>query len=114
MEIIKGDVVVGKVTGLAKFGLFVQVNEKFSGLVHISEVSTKFVDDISKYAKIGDYILVKVIGIKNNKLTLSIKGNNYKVKESCLNIPDPELEYNKDDFTVLKNKLDDWISDYKR
>lgn len=69
-----------KVTGIADFGVFVTVpveKEKveIEGLVHISEIAWEKVEDTHQYAKVGDKIMVMVIGIDKNagRLNLSIK-----------------------------------------
>ncbi len=68
-----GDVLEGKVTGIAQFGLFVTCENNVEGLVHISEISWDRVDDINKLYKIGDKVKVKVIQISGNRVSFSIK-----------------------------------------
>ena len=68
-----GDEVSGEVTGVVDFGIFVRIKENLEGLVHISEIDWSLVDDPSRLFKIGDDLKVKIIGIENNKLSLSIK-----------------------------------------
>jgi len=67
-----GQVVEGMVTGIAAFGIFVNV-QSFEGLIHISEVSWEHVDDLNKMHKVGQKIQAKVVKIENGKLSLSIK-----------------------------------------
>jgi S1 RNA binding domain protein len=69
-----GSEIEGKVTGIAKFGAFVELPEGKAGLVHISQVSDSYVTDVSKHLKIGDIVKVKVLGMaKEGKYDLSIK-----------------------------------------
>src|SRR3989344_1976451 len=68
-----GDVVEGTVTGVVDFGIFVKVEEGLEGLVHISEIDWGLVEDPRLFAKVGDAIKVKVIDIKEGKISLSIK-----------------------------------------
>lgn len=68
-----GDELEGEVTGIVDFGIFVKIEEGLEGLVHISEIDWKLVDDPHKFAKVGDKIKVKVIEIKDGKISLSIK-----------------------------------------
>ena len=42
-----GKIVIGCVTGVENYGIFVSLDEYYSGLIHISEISTKFVKDIN-------------------------------------------------------------------
>ncbi len=69
-----GEVVEGKVTGLTKFGAFIQLPEDRSGMVHISEVSNQFVKEISDYLEKGQTVNVKILSIDDSgKIGLSIK-----------------------------------------
>lgn len=68
-----GDELLGEVTGIVDFGVFVKIEEGLEGLVHISEIDWGLVDDPHKFAKVGDKVRVKVIEIKDGKISLSIK-----------------------------------------
>ena len=63
MSLEVGSVVKGKVTGVMKFGAFVALPENKSGMVHISEISHEFVNDINDVIKVGDEVTVKVVSI---------------------------------------------------
>ena len=74
MQIETGTILQGKVSGLAPFGAFVELEDGKSGLVHISEVSGEYVEDVSKHLKVGQEVKVKVLGIdEKGKISLSIK-----------------------------------------
>lgn len=74
MAIEVGNIYEGKVSGIMPFGAFVTVEENVVGLVHISEVSTEYVEKVSDHLKIGDVVKVKVLKIdENGKISLSIK-----------------------------------------
>ncbi len=68
-----GDVVVGEVTGMVDFGVFVKLEEGLEGLVHISEIDWGLVDDPRHFFKVGDQVKVKIIDIKDGKISLSVK-----------------------------------------
>jgi small subunit ribosomal protein S1 len=68
-----GDELEGEVTGIVDFGIFVKIEEGLEGLVHISEIDWGLVDDPHKFARVGDKIKVKIIEIKDGKISLSIK-----------------------------------------
>jgi len=68
-----GDEIEGEVTGIVDFGIFIKIEEGLEGLVHISEIDWGLVEDPRKFAKIGDKIKVKVIEVKDGKISLSIK-----------------------------------------
>ncbi len=77
-----GDIVDGVITAVVDFGAFVKfklpnMEDEFEGLIHISELSWKRVDNPGNIVKVGENIKAEIIGIDNNKITLSIK----KLKE---------------------------------
>lgn len=106
MEDVKvGSVVKGEVTGIETYGIFVRMNEKYTGLIHISEVSEKFVKDIHNYANIGEMIFVEIkeIDETNNRCILSIKELNYRIDD------DRKVKESVRGFTPLKQHLPLWI-----
>lgn len=68
-----GDVVMGEVTGMVDFGAFFKLEEGLEGLVHISEIDWGLVDDPRHFFKVGDKVKVKIIDIKDGKISLSVK-----------------------------------------
>ena len=83
LKLVKeGELYEGKVTTVTDFGCFVEIKTKIpekketvalEGLVHISELSWEKVDKPSDVVVKGDKVKVKVIGVKDGKLSLSIK-----------------------------------------
>ena len=72
--ISEGNIIEGKVMSVMPFGAFVDLGEKQSGLIHISEISATYVKDINDHVKKGDTIKVKVIKIDNDgKISLSAR-----------------------------------------
>jgi len=68
-----GNVVKGEVTGAVDFGVFVKLEPGLEGLVHISELDWGLVEDTKALYKVGDEVDVKVIEVKDDKISLSIK-----------------------------------------
>lgn len=68
-----GDEVKGEVTGTVDFGIFVKIEEGLEGLVHISELDWSLVEDPRALYKVGDTVKVKIIEIKEGKISLSAK-----------------------------------------
>ena len=68
-----GDAIDGVVTGATEFGVFVKLEEGLEGLVHISEMDWALVENPKTRYKVGDTVKVKVIEIKDDKVSLSIK-----------------------------------------
>ncbi len=68
-----GDMIEGEVTGAVDFGVFVKLEQGLEGLVHISELDWGLVEDPRALFNVGDAVRVKVIEIKDGKISLSIK-----------------------------------------
>ena len=74
MQFEVGMILEGKVTGITKFGAFVDLSNGKTGMVHISEVAPTFVKEISDHIKEGDVVKVKILRIGDDgKISLSIK-----------------------------------------
>jgi len=73
MALSVGDVITGKVSSVMPFGAFVSLPDNKSGLVHISEITNEYVENINDYVKVGDTVDVKVLIIDKGKISLSIK-----------------------------------------
>lgn len=74
MAVEIGAILEGKVTGITNFGAFVELPDKSTGMVHISEVSSTFIKDIHEKLSEGDTVNVKVLEInEKGKIALSIK-----------------------------------------
>lgn len=70
-----GMVLTGTVRNVIDFGAFVDIGVKYDGLVHISEMSDKYIKNPSEVVSVGDIVKVKVINIDNerHKVSLSMK-----------------------------------------
>jgi len=68
-----GDIMDGTVESLKDYGAFVRLENGLSGLVHVSQISDKRITSPSKVLKEGESVKVKVIAIKDGKLSLSMK-----------------------------------------
>lgn len=74
MAIEVGAILEGVVTGIVKFGAFVQLDEDHNGLVHISEISDEYVKEVSDHLSKGQKVKVKVLSIEDGgKIALSMK-----------------------------------------
>ena len=72
-EDLKEDMILnGTVRNVTDFGAFVDIGVKHDGLVHISQLSNKFVKNPSEIVSVGDVVKVKVIGIDNEKQKVSL------------------------------------------
>ncbi|RKD84149.1 S1 RNA binding domain protein [Sinobaca qinghaiensis] len=74
MAIEPGDKVKGRISGITHFGAFVELADGKTGLVHISEVADKYVDNIKDFVNVGDEVTVKVMKVEESgKISLSIR-----------------------------------------
>ncbi|MBE6764903.1 MAG: S1 RNA-binding domain-containing protein [Ruminococcaceae bacterium] len=74
MQLEVGSVLEGKVTGITKFGAFVDLGSGKTGMVHISEVASQYVNDINEHLTVGQTVKVKVMTVADDgKISLSIK-----------------------------------------
>lgn len=74
MQIEVGQIVEGKITGITNFGVFVDLGDNVSGMVHISEVARSYVTDIREFVKENDTVKMKVLSVGDDgKISLSIK-----------------------------------------
>ena len=71
-----GLVTEGKVESIQPYGAFIDLGDGLSGLVHISQISEKRIKSPDVVLKVGDTVKVKVIAVKDGKLSLSMKALN--------------------------------------
>ncbi|MCD7808857.1 MAG: CvfD/Ygs/GSP13 family RNA-binding post-transcriptional regulator [Erysipelotrichaceae bacterium] len=109
-----GDIIDVTITGIQPYGAFASLPDHTSGLIHISEISDKFVRNVENYVHVGEVIRVKVIDIDEEthqaKLSLkavrlakrkykrAYKNRREKIKETPLG------------FNPLQEKLPEWIA----
>ncbi|MEF9983177.1 MAG: S1 RNA-binding domain-containing protein [Oscillospiraceae bacterium] len=73
-QIAVGNILEGKVTGITKFGAFVDLGDGKTGMVHISEVASTYVKEITDHIQDGQMVKIKVLSISDDgKISLSIK-----------------------------------------
>lgn len=101
----KGQIVIGKVTGVKSYGAFVKL-ENGSGLVHISEFSDGFISDINEIVNVGDDITLEVIEYdeKLERFKLSFKKCNIKPSKAH------KLVKVKKGYNPLGVNMDKWKS----
>lgn len=103
----KKDIVKCMVTAIEGYGFFVTTELGYSGLVHISEITSGYVKDITKFVNLGDVIYAQILEVnqEGNQLSLSIKNINYRASKKDVLINDMH------GFLPLQNALDKWIKE---
>lgn len=134
MQLKIGDIVEGKITSVTSFGAFADIGDGLSGMVHISEISRDFVNDIHDFVKVGDTAKMKVISVaEDGKIALSIRKalpeNTVEKKERKLRTPRVPSKPDKsfvwqaessapssfeEMMSKFKQRSDEKISDLKR
>lgn len=74
MQLEVGAILEGTITGITKFGAFVELPDKKTGMVHISEVAPTYVKEIRDFVTEGQTVKVKVLSVGDDgKISLSMK-----------------------------------------
>jgi small subunit ribosomal protein S1 len=93
-----GDVVNGEVTGISNFGVFIKFGkENLEGLVHISELDWKLIEDPAEIVKVNQKVKAKIINIEKDRVFLSLKALKKDPWEGI------EKKYKKGD--IIKGKV---------
>jgi general stress protein 13 len=103
-----GEVIEVKVTALEKYGAFVKTDNNYTGLIHISEITGGFIQNINDYFNIGDTLSARIMNIDEEKkqLKLSLKGvrNRFKFLKG-------ELKETELGFSLLEELLPIWLKE---
>lgn len=119
MEFQIGDIMVGEVTGIQPYGAFIRFPNDETGLIHISEISSFFVRNVTDFVNIGQHVRVKIIDILEDKklYRLSLKQVAERKRQNVRRINSQALPTRKKkvvishvDFEPLKEKLPEWIN----
>lgn len=104
----KGRIIKGTISGIESYGAFVTLDEFYTGLIHISEISHGYVKKITDYVNLGDTIYVQILDVDNetSHLKLSIKNINYKPNKQKKN---KKIVETNSGFKTLAYKLQKWI-----
>ncbi len=120
MQLVVGEIVEGRVTGITNFGVFIDIGEGKTGMVHISEVAQTYVNQISDFVKQGDMVKAKVLSVsEEGKVSLSMKkAQEQKSREKRQ--PRPQAESKPDMSYVWSAKksesssFEDMLSKFKQ
>ena len=116
MALAVGSIVEGVVTGITKFGAFVELPGGLTGLVHISEVAEAYVRDVKDYLKEKDRVAVKVINVDaQGKIGLSIKqaNPNFEVKQKPQRSRSVHVSF-EEKLAKFMKESDERLQDLKR
>ena len=107
-----GQIVLGTVTNVKPYALFLEFEDGTTGLLHISEISDSFIRDIERYGSKGDQMKVMIVSIDDNNGFLRVSYKKVPPEEAytthvnnARRLPDSKDE----DFAPLAEKLPEWI-----
>ena len=83
-SVVVGTVMTGTVETIQNYGAFVRLENGLSGLVHVSQISDKRIKTPAAVLEVGQEVNVKVIGVKDGKISLSIKALIEKEEEEVI------------------------------
>ncbi len=119
-----GTIVEGRVTGITKFGAFVDLGGGKNGLVHISEVAVKYVKAVEEFLTVGQTIKVMILSIsEDGKINLSVRRAQEKLPMQKMKTgPGADIEWGRkaepanfeDMLSKFKSTSDEKMSDLKR
>ena len=107
----KGKVYKGDITSVETYGAFVKLENGYSGLIHISEISNSFIKNINNIFKKGDSIYVEVLEVNNElkQVKLSVKNIKFKLFEK--NRGKKSIEETPHGFSTLEAKMPIWLDE---
>ena len=108
-----GQIVLGTVTSVKPYALFMEFEDGVMGLLHISEISDSFIRDIEKFGTKGDQMKVIIVSIDENNGFLRVSYKKVPKEEafsSHTNNARKVPETSGDDFKPLADKLPEWIA----
>jgi predicted RNA-binding protein with RPS1 domain len=111
-EYQEGELIIGHVTSVRPYAVFLNFENNVNGLLHISEISDSFVRDTEKFASVGDEIKVMVIAKdpQNGFLRVSLKRvPGEEAYSTHKNTYRKKVETTSEDFEPLKKHLNGWI-----
>lgn len=116
MQLKIGQIVEGTVTGIQPYGAFVFLDEKTSGLIHISEISDGYVKDVKNFVNVKDHVRVKVIDIDENgsHARLSLKALQHStLRKDKQRQKKAYLPVMKIGFQSIADAMPQWIQEAK-
>lgn len=119
-EVRPGMILPGVVTNITRFGAFVDIGVKQDGLVHVSEIASRYISDPSEVLKLNDKVTVKVIDVDlaRKRINLSIKQAAAESSGSGSNQPRPQNRTTRNEKRKSEDKgslnMDDALNALKK
>jgi predicted RNA-binding protein with RPS1 domain len=101
-NLLVGDVVECQITGIANYGIFVKIGNDINGLIHISEICSRYINDLNTRYHVNQFIKARIIEIDYEKKQVRLSLNKLKIRKNSL------VEQGHG-FEPLKENLNLWI-----
>lgn len=101
-----GEITKANVTSIKPYGVFVSLDDNYSGLIHISEIADGYIKDINDFVKIGEELDAKIIDVDENTRHVRLSTKDTIGKSARMKIQETKLG-----FKPLGDNLDKWISE---
>ena len=103
-------IIEGKVNSIKPYGIFIIVDDVYTGLIHISQINGKYINNIYDYFKVGDVIKTRIIEVDDEKKQLKLSTVNInKTNDKNKKLPDTSLG-----FELFEEILPEWIDEKLR
>ena len=107
-----GNIIEGTITELRKFGALMIFEHDATGLLHISEISDRFVFDIARYVQVGRNFNVKIVEIDPNNGFMKVSLRKVTIEDRIdfknSNKKRSIIDENEIDFSPLQEQLETW------
>ena len=107
-----GNIIEGTITELRKFGALMIFEHDATGLLHISEISDRFVFDIARYVQVGRNFNVKIVEIDPNNGFMKVSLRKVSIEDRIdfknSNKKRSIVDENEIDFSPLQEQLETW------
>ena len=115
MEYKTGDIIEVTISAIQPYGAFAIVDDTYTGLIHISEISSKFVKSIDAFVAIGSKVKVKIleIDVETKHIKLSLKALQRNREEKKTYRKPAAVKNSTSEFKRLEENLPIWIKNYK-
>lgn len=108
------ELIIGTVTNVKPYALFMTFDDNSQGLLHISEISDSYIRDIEKFGSRGDKLKVKVLSVDSSNGFLRVSLKQVPAEEAYSthsNSKRKAPEVTNEDFKQLEEKLPKWIEE---
>ena len=102
-----GDTVSGHITGITDYGVFVKLEDGYTGMIHISEISDRYISSLEKMYVLEETIESKVLEIDEQKKQIKLSSKEFNTKSNRKK----KLKEEGRGFEPLKENLDKWVKE---